>query len=108
MMLAPSGEKLSKRHGAVSVERVSQARATPRMRVLNYLARFGWSYGDEEVFSRADLIEKFDLEACRQSRRKVRRQEVRRRRLRASEAPRSHPRAAVREDGSPVPQRDRH
>jgi len=31
------------------------------MGVLNYLARFGWSFGDEEIFSRADLVEKFDF-----------------------------------------------
>jgi glutamyl-tRNA synthetase len=61
MMLAPSGEKLSKRHGAVSVGEYEANGYTP-MGVLNYLARFGWSHGDQEIFSRADLIDKFDLE----------------------------------------------
>ncbi|MBI5532567.1 MAG: glutamate--tRNA ligase [Deltaproteobacteria bacterium] len=61
MMLAPSGEKLSKRHGAVSVGEYETNGFLP-MGVLNYLARFGWSHGDQEIFSRGDLIDKFDLE----------------------------------------------
>jgi glutamyl-tRNA synthetase len=61
MMLAPSGEKLSKRHGAVSVGEYETNGYVP-MGVLNYLARFGWSHGDQEIFSRHDLIDKFDLE----------------------------------------------
>jgi glutamyl-tRNA synthetase len=60
MMLAPSGEKLSKRHGAVSVDEYRTMGYSP-MAVLNYLVRFGWSYGDEEIFSRDDLIRKFDF-----------------------------------------------
>jgi glutamyl-tRNA synthetase len=60
LMLAPSGEKLSKRHGAVSVEEYRNLGYSP-MGVLNYLARFGWSFGDEEIFSRSELIEKFDF-----------------------------------------------
>jgi len=60
MMLAPSGEKLSKRHGAVSVDEYRAMGYSP-MGVLNYLVRFGWSYGDEEIFSRDDLISKFDF-----------------------------------------------
>jgi glutamyl-tRNA synthetase len=59
LMLAQSGEKLSKRHAAVSVEEYRAMGYTP-MGVLNYLARFGWSHGDEEIFSRRALIEKFD------------------------------------------------
>lgn len=61
LMLAQSGEKLSKRHAAVSVDEYRQLGYTP-MGVLNYLARFGWSYGDEEIFSREQLIDKFDWE----------------------------------------------
>jgi glutamyl-tRNA synthetase len=61
MMLAPSGEKLSKRHGAVSVDEY-RTMGYPPMGVLNYLVRFGWSFGDEEIFSREDLIAKFDFE----------------------------------------------
>ncbi len=60
MMLAPSGEKLSKRHGAVSVSEY-RALGYPPMGVLNYLVRFGWSHGDQEIFSREDLIQKFDF-----------------------------------------------
>ena len=63
MMLAPSGEKLSKRHGAVSVTEYRDQGYAPAA-VLNYLVRFGWSHGDEEVFSRADLQAKFDWEHC--------------------------------------------
>jgi glutamyl-tRNA synthetase len=63
MMLAPNGEKLSKRHGAVSVTEYRDKGFAPGA-VLNYLVRFGWSCGDQEVFSVADLIEKFDWEHC--------------------------------------------
>lgn len=63
MMLAPSGEKLSKRHGAVSVSEYSDTGYSPSA-VLNYLARFGWSHGDREVFSKEDLIEAFSWESC--------------------------------------------
>ena len=63
MMLAPSGEKLSKRHGAVSVGEYRDTGYSP-LAVLNYLVRFGWSSGDEEVFSREELIAKFDWAAC--------------------------------------------
>jgi glutamyl-tRNA synthetase len=63
MMLAPSGEKLSKRHGAVSVGEYRE-QGYPPDAVLNYLVRFGWSHGDQEVFSKAQLIEAFNWEAC--------------------------------------------
>jgi len=63
MMLAPSGEKLSKRHGAVSATEYRDQGYAPSA-VLNYLARFGWSHGDQEVFSKDDLIAKFDWEHC--------------------------------------------
>lgn len=63
MMLAPSGEKLSKRHGAVSVGEYRDKGITPDG-LLSYLVRFGWSYGDEEIFSKADLVAKFDWERC--------------------------------------------
>jgi len=63
MMLAPSGEKLSKRHGAVSVGDYRDQGYSPHA-VLNYLARFGWSHGDQEVFSMDDLIGAFSWEAC--------------------------------------------
>jgi glutamyl-tRNA synthetase len=63
MMLAPSGEKLSKRHGAVSVFEYRDTGYSPNA-VLNYLARFGWSHGDQEVFSLAELVQAFSWEAC--------------------------------------------
>ena len=63
MMLAPSGEKLSKRHGAVSVTEYREKGYTPEG-VLNYLVRFGWSCGDREIFSMAELIEAFTWETC--------------------------------------------
>jgi glutamyl-tRNA synthetase len=66
LMLAQNGDKLSKRHGAVSVEEYKNL-GYPPAGVLNYLARFGWSYGDEEIFSREDLIQKFDFAAVGRS-----------------------------------------
>jgi len=66
MMLAPSGEKLSKRHGAVSVGEYQAAGFSP-VALLNYLVRFGWSHGDQEVFSRDEMIAAFDWEHCNKS-----------------------------------------
>jgi glutamyl-tRNA synthetase len=63
MMLAPSGEKLSKRHGAVSVGEYADTGYAPNA-VLNYLARFGWSHGDQEVFSKEELILASSWESC--------------------------------------------
>ena len=58
LMLAPSGEKLSKRNASVGVQDYRARGYTPAG-VLNYLARFGWSYGDQEIFSRDQLKELF-------------------------------------------------
>ena len=66
MMLAQNGEKLSKRHGAVSVAEYRDQGYSPRA-VLNYLARFGWSHGDQEVFSLDELVAAFDWEHCNRS-----------------------------------------
>ncbi len=66
MMLAANGEKLSKRHGAVSVTEYRDQGYAPRA-VLNYLARFGWSHGDQEVFSLDELVAAFDWEHCNRS-----------------------------------------
>jgi glutamyl-tRNA synthetase len=66
MMLAPNGEKLSKRHGAVSVGEYRDQGYSPRA-VLNYLARFGWSHGDQEVFSIEELTRAFDWDGCNRS-----------------------------------------
>ena len=66
MMLAPNGEKLSKRHGAVSVGEYRDQGYAPGA-VLNYLARFGWSHGDKEVFSVEELTHLFDWAQCNRS-----------------------------------------
>ncbi len=58
MMLSAKGEKLSKRNGSVSVKEYRDRGFTP-MGVLNYLVRFGWSSGDQEIFSREQLIQLF-------------------------------------------------
>src|SRR5207344_1797055 len=60
MILGPDGEKLSKRHGAVSVMQYFDDGYLPEA-LVNYLARLGWSHGDEELFTREQLIEWFDL-----------------------------------------------
>jgi glutamyl-tRNA synthetase len=60
MILGADGERLSKRHGAVSVLQYRDEGYLPEA-LLNYLARLGWSHGDEEVFSTAQFIEWFDL-----------------------------------------------
>ncbi|HTI17840.1 MAG TPA: glutamate--tRNA ligase [Trinickia sp.] len=60
-VLNEAGEKMSKRHGAMSVMGYRDAGYLPEA-VLNYLARLGWSHGDAEIFSREQFIEWFDLE----------------------------------------------
>ena len=59
MILGPDGKKLSKRHGAVSVMQYQEDGFLPEA-LFNYLARLGWSHGDDEKFSRTQLIEWFD------------------------------------------------
>jgi glutamyl-tRNA synthetase len=60
MILGPDGERLSKRHGAVSVMQYREDGYLPEA-LVNYLARLGWSHGDEEIFSKTQFIEWFDL-----------------------------------------------
>ncbi|OZA74646.1 glutamate--tRNA ligase, partial [Polynucleobacter sp. 39-46-10] len=60
MVLGEDGQRLSKRHGAVSVLQYKEAGYLPDG-LLNYLARLGWSHGDQEIFSREELIQYFDL-----------------------------------------------
>jgi glutamyl-tRNA synthetase len=60
MILGQDGERLSKRHGAVSVMQYQEEGYLPEA-LVNYLARLGWSHGDEEKFSREQLVEWFDL-----------------------------------------------
>jgi glutamyl-tRNA synthetase len=59
VILGDDGQKLSKRRGAVSVIAYREAGYLPEA-MLNYLARLGWSHGDEELFTRAQLVEWFD------------------------------------------------
>jgi glutamyl-tRNA synthetase len=61
MILGADGQRLSKRHGAVNVMQYRDDGYLPEA-MVNYLARLGWSHGDEEVFSREQLVEWFDLE----------------------------------------------
>jgi len=59
-ILGTDGERLSKRHGAVSVMQYSEDGYLPEA-LVNYLARLGWSHGNEEMFSVAQFVEWFDL-----------------------------------------------
>ena len=61
MILGDDGQKLSKRHGAVSVMQYDDEGYLPEA-VLNYLGRLGWSHGDEEIFTMQQFCEWFDLD----------------------------------------------
>lgn len=61
MILGGDGKRLSKRHGAVSVLQYREDGFLAEA-LLNYLARLGWSHGDQEIFSREELVEYFSLE----------------------------------------------
>ncbi|NMP17943.1 glutamate--tRNA ligase [Thalassotalea sp. Y01] len=63
MILGDDGKRLSKRHGAVSVMQYRDDGYLPEA-LLNYLVRLGWSHGDQEIFSREEMIELFDLTGC--------------------------------------------
>jgi glutamyl-tRNA synthetase len=60
MILGPDGAKLSKRHGAVSVLEYQDQGYLPEA-LLNYLVRLGWSHGDQEYFTREEMIAAFDV-----------------------------------------------
>ncbi len=60
MILGPDGSRLSKRHGALSILAYRDEGYLPQA-LRNYLVRLGWSYGDQEIFSLEEMIEKFDL-----------------------------------------------
>ena len=66
MILGADGERLSKRHGAVSATQYRDDGYLPEA-LVNYLARLGWSHGDDEMFSRQQLVAWFDLEHISQS-----------------------------------------
>lgn len=66
MILGPDGAKLSKRHGAVDIRDYRDQGYLPEA-MLNYLVRLGWSHGDQEVFSIAEMVGLFDLSALNHS-----------------------------------------
>ncbi|MDJ0907455.1 MAG: glutamate--tRNA ligase [Woeseiaceae bacterium] len=66
MILGPDGSKLSKRHGAVDIREYQEQGYLPEA-MLNYLVRLGWSHGDQEIFSRDEMIELFDVKDVNQS-----------------------------------------
>jgi glutamyl-tRNA synthetase len=60
MILGEDGKRLSKRHGAVSVMQFREEGFLPEA-VINYLARLGWSHGDQEIFSVDEMVALFDI-----------------------------------------------
>lgn len=62
LILGSDGARLSKRHGAVSVMQFREEGYLPEA-LLNYLARLGWSHGDQEIFSLDELVKLFDVTA---------------------------------------------
>ena len=62
MILGSDGARLSKRHGAVNVMNYKLAGYLPEA-LLNYLVRLGWSHGDQELFTREEMVDLFTLEA---------------------------------------------
>jgi glutamyl-tRNA synthetase len=66
LILGTDKARLSKRHGATSVTAYREIGYLPEA-VVNYLVRLGWSHGDDEIFSREELIEKFSLESIGKS-----------------------------------------
>jgi glutamyl-tRNA synthetase len=66
LILGQDRTRLSKRHGATSITAYQEMGYVPNA-LVNYLARLGWSYGDQEIFSREELIEKFSLEGAGRS-----------------------------------------
>ena len=61
MILAPDRSKMSKRHGATTIEEFRDQGILPEA-LVNYLARLGWSHGDQEILSREEIVEYFSLE----------------------------------------------
>ncbi len=60
MILGPDKSRLSKRHGATSIQAFRDAGILPEA-MVNYLARLGWSHGDQEIFTRSELVSLFDI-----------------------------------------------
>ena len=61
LILGPDKKRLSKRHGATSVMQYDEEGYLPEA-MVNYLARLGWSHGDQEIFSVSELVELFGLD----------------------------------------------
>ncbi|VEI44186.1 glutamyl-tRNA ligase [Actinobacillus equuli] len=66
MINGDDGQKLSKRHGAVSVMQYRDDGYLPEA-LVNYLVRLGWGHGDQEIFSREEMIELFDIHSVSKS-----------------------------------------
>lgn len=66
MILGDDGKRMSKRHGAVSVMQYENDGILPHA-MLNYLARLGWSHGDQEIFSVEEMLKLFAIEDCQRS-----------------------------------------
>ena len=66
MILGSDGAKLSKRHGAVSVLQYRDEGFLPEA-LLNYLARLGWSHGDQEIFTLEEMVRLFDIKDVNKS-----------------------------------------
>ena len=66
MIMGSDKTRLSKRHGAISILAYRDMGYLPEA-VVNYLVRLGWSHGDQEIFSRRELIEKFSFEHVQKS-----------------------------------------
>ncbi len=66
MILGEDGKRLSKRHGAMSVTEYREQGFLPEA-LLNYLVRLGWSHGDEEIFSKQQMIQFFNLQKVNNS-----------------------------------------
>lgn len=66
MINGDDGQKLSKRHGAVSVMQYRDEGYLPEA-LINYLVRLGWGRGDQEIFSREEMIELFDIHSVSKS-----------------------------------------
>ena len=66
MILGSDGKRMSKRHGAVSVSAYEDAGYLPEA-LLNYLVRLGWAHGDQEIFSKQEMVALFSLEHVNKS-----------------------------------------
>jgi len=66
MILGEDGKKMSKRHGATSVMDYREMGYLPEA-LLNYLVRLGWSHGDQELFTREEMVKLFDLKSVSNS-----------------------------------------